>query len=94
MATKTTNKPDYKINCQAIHLALEDFETQKDQEASEIFFECMHTMNNGVVITPIYSERGELMSFVVDSKKAHEIVENKLNSRELSDWANYLKDLK
>ena len=32
---------------------------------------------NGVVVTPIYSDKGELMSFMVDSEKADKILGKK-----------------
>ena len=64
-----------KITANLIELHVGGFKTDKDKEAFEVFCECLFSMNDGIVLTPFYSDGGELMSFVVDSKKAAKIVE-------------------
>ena len=38
--------------------------------------------NKGIVITPFYSEEGELMSFIVDSKKTAKLIHEELTIEE------------
>ena len=66
---------DYKINANLIELHVGGFETNKDKEAFDLFCDCLYSMTNGIVITPIYDDKNsELMSFIVDSKKAATIL--------------------
>ena len=66
---------DYKINANLIELHVGGFETDKDKEAFDVFCDCLYTMSKGIVITPIYNDQNsELMSFIIDSKKAATIL--------------------
>ena len=64
-----------KINANLIELHIGGFESPEDKKSFDEFCKKLYAMNQGIVITPILSDNGELMSFIVDSKKASEILE-------------------
>ena len=65
-----------KINANLIELHVGRFESPEDKKTFDEFCKKLYSMNQGIVITPILSDNGELMSFIVDSKKASEILED------------------
>ena len=65
-----------KIKANLIGLEVGGFESEEDSQAFDEFKNSLYSMTKGIVIIPNYNEdTGELMSFTVDSKKAHNIVE-------------------
>ncbi len=52
-----------------------DFDTEDKKDFHE-FWDKFLNWEGEAVISPIYSDEGELMSFIVDSCKANEILEN------------------
>ena len=63
-----------KINAKLVDFRLHDFKSAKDRDRFDKFANDLLGFHKGVVITPFYSEEGELMSFVVDSKKVAKII--------------------
>lgn len=63
-----------KIRAGIFEFAAGNFESEEDKKAFEEFSLAAHLMGEGVVITPLYSKNGELMSFTVDSAKADAIL--------------------
>ena len=57
-----------KIKAKLIGLEVGGFATEKDKEEFDKLCEGLWGFNKGITITPSYSEEGELMSFIVDSK--------------------------
>lgn len=65
-----------KITCNLISLEAGFFKTEQDKEAFGKLIEDATHMQDGMVITPFYREEdGKLMSFLVDSKEAADILE-------------------
>lgn len=66
-----------QIKAKLIGLSVGGFKSEADKEAFDVLVDAMFSMSNGIVITPFYSDEGELMSFIVDSKKASKIIDKK-----------------
>lgn len=60
-----------------IGLPVGGFSTKKDKQEFDKLCKGLVSFNDGIVITPYYSKEGELMSFIVDSKKAAKIINEK-----------------
>jgi hypothetical protein len=65
-----------KIRAKWFNFRMHGFKTVKDKKLYQEFITRCFGMN-GVVVTPIYSDKGELMSFMVDSEKADKILGKK-----------------
>lgn len=62
-----------KINVYNLSL---DFDSEDKKDFYE-FWDKFLSWKGKAVINPIYSDEGELMSFIVDSREASEILNNK-----------------
>jgi len=65
------------IKAKLIELHVGDFSTKKDKLEFKRLCKGLMSFNDGITITPYYSKEGELMSFIVDSKKAAKLIEDK-----------------
>lgn len=63
-----------QIKAKLIELHVGAFETEEDRRGFDILCNRLHDFNNGITITPIYSDDGELMSLIIDSNKAAKIL--------------------
>lgn len=70
-----------KIKAKLLSLTVGGFLTKKDKEEFDKLGKGLRDFNSGIVITPLYSEEGELMSFTIDSKKAFKIINKLINKR-------------
>ena len=66
-----------KIKAKLIGLEVGGFSTKKDKKEFDKLCDGLWGFNKGIVITPFYSEEGELMSFIVDSKKTAKLIKDK-----------------
>ena len=65
-----------KIKAKLIELHVGAFSTKKDKREFDKLVKGLWEFNNGIVITPFYSKEGELMSFIVDSKRAVKLIKD------------------
>lgn len=66
-----------KIKARLIGIGARASLTEKERKEFIKFCKCLAPFNDGIVITPYYSKDGELMSFIVDSKKAAGLIKNR-----------------
>lgn len=71
-----------EIHCELFDFICQKFKTKKDKKEFEKFAKKCLSLNQ-VTITPFYSIKGELMSFLVDSKKAHDTIKEKEMDKKL-----------
>lgn len=69
-----------EIHCELFDFICQKFKTKKDKKEFEKFAQECLTLNE-VVITPLYTPAGKLMSFLVDSKEAHCTIKDIENER-------------
>ena len=69
------------IKAKLIGLEVGGFSTKKDGKEFDKLCKGLWGFNKGITITPFYNEDGELMSFLVDSEKAVQLVKERLGNR-------------
>lgn len=65
-----------KIKAELIELHVRGFSTQKDKQEFDKFYKGLSGFLDGIEITSYYRD-GELMSFMVDSKRAVRLIKDR-----------------
>jgi len=70
-----------KIKAKLISLEVGAFESEEDKNKFDKIVKGLWQFDKGIIITSYYNnDTGDLMSFIVSSKKFHEIIKEDINN--------------